>query len=98
MKIPIAIFLTLAMPAISGVGFSTASAAEKIYYAGQTPVAGPNVSEKFLKQAREYREKGRYELARQAYAQALSTCRSSEEVAAIKHEMGGVELLLRTLR
>ena len=98
MKIPVAIFLTLAMLAMNGVAFSSVSAAEKIYDAGQRPVAGPNVSEKFLKQAREYREKERYELARQAYAQALSTCRSSEEVAVIKHEMGGVELLLRTLR
>lgn len=59
---------------------------------------GPNISAKYLKQAREYRDQGRYELARQSYAQALSSCRSTEELAVIEKEMGGIELLLRTMR
>lgn len=59
---------------------------------------GPNISAHYLKQAREYRKQGRYELARQSYAQALSTCQSNEALAVIKHELGGVELLLRTMR
>lgn len=59
---------------------------------------GPDISAKYLKQARLYRDQGRYELARQSYAQALSTCRSAEELAVIEKEMGGIELLLRTMR
>ena len=59
---------------------------------------GPDISAKYLKQARAYRDQGRYELARQSYAQALSTCRSAEELAVIEKEMGGIELLLRTMR
>lgn len=72
-------------------------------YGEQAPSApafklGPDISAQYLKQAREYREQGRYELARQSYAQALSTCQSNEALAVIKHELGGVELLLRTMR
>ncbi len=59
---------------------------------------GPNISAKYLKQARAYRDQGRYELARQSYAQALSTCRSAAELKVIENEMGGIELLLRTMR
>ena len=59
---------------------------------------GPNISAKYLKQARAYRDQGRYELARQSYAQALSTCRSAAELEVIEREMGGIELLLRTMR
>lgn len=72
-------------------------------YGEQAPSAppfrlGPDISARYLKQAREYRAQGRYELARQSYAQALSTCQSNEALAVIKHELGGVELLLRTMR
>ncbi|WP_291301346.1 hypothetical protein [Desulfovibrio sp. MES5] len=59
---------------------------------------GPNISAKYLKQARQYRDQGRYELARQSYTQALSTCRSAEDLAVIEKELGGIELLLRTMR
>ena len=45
-----------------------------------------------------YRKQGRYELARQSYAQALSTCRSNAGLDIIKRELAGVELLLRTMR
>lgn len=61
-------------------------------------IAGPDISSDYLKQARRYREEGRYELARQSYAQALSTCRSEKDLAVIKRELAGVELLLRTMR
>lgn len=59
---------------------------------------GPNISEAYVEQAREYREEGRYELARQSYVLALSTCRSNEDLAIIKRELAGVELLIRTMR
>lgn len=59
---------------------------------------GPDISAQYLKQARAYREQGRLELSRQTYAQALSTAQSNESAAVIKHELGGVELLLRTMR
>ena len=64
------------------------------------PLAGQglNISAKYLKQARLYRDQGRYELARQSYTQALSTCRSAEDLAIIEKELGGIELLLRTMR
>lgn len=76
------------------------------YEAGSTQTArtggsagqGPNISAKYLKQARQYRDQGRYELARQSYTQALSTCRSAEDLAIIEKELGGIELLLRTMR
>ncbi|WP_298033832.1 hypothetical protein [uncultured Desulfovibrio sp.] len=59
---------------------------------------GPDISAAYLKEARKYREQGRYELARQSYAQALSTCRSNAKLDIIKRELAGVELLLRTMR
>ena len=59
---------------------------------------GPDISATYLKEAREYRKQGRYELARQSYAQALSTCRSNANLNIIKRELAGVELLLRTMR
>ena len=59
---------------------------------------GPDISASYLKGARKYREQGRYELARQSYAQALSTCRSNAKLDIIKRELAGVELLLRTMR
>lgn len=59
---------------------------------------GPNISKTYLDAARQYREEGRYELARQSYTQALATCRNNEELEIIKHELAGVELLLRSMR
>ena len=59
---------------------------------------GPDISATYLEEAREYRKQGRYELARQSYAQALSTCRSNASLDIIKRELAGVELLLRTMR
>jgi hypothetical protein len=72
-------------------------------YADQTQnspsvYGGPDISARYLKMARNYREDGRYELARQAYLQALSTSRSNEDTAIIRHELGAIELLLRTMR
>ncbi|MBQ3060542.1 MAG: hypothetical protein IJD16_09585 [Desulfovibrio sp.] len=58
----------------------------------------PQISEDYLAQARGYREAGRYELARQSYALALSTCQSPAEMEVIKRELDGVELILRSLR
>ena len=52
----------------------------------------------YLAQAREFREAGRYELARQRYLQALSICADEQTVYIIKRELSGVELLLRTMR
>lgn len=59
---------------------------------------GPDISVDYLKQARAFRDDGRYELARQAYAQALSTCRNYGNLEIIKRELAGVELLIRTMR
>lgn len=59
---------------------------------------GPDISETYLEEARQYREQGRYELARQSYVQALSTCRNSAVLEVIQRELAGVELLLRTMR
>ena len=52
----------------------------------------------YLGQARQFREQGRYELARQRYLQALSICADEKTVEIIKRELNGVELLLRTMR
>lgn len=59
---------------------------------------GPDISVDYLAQARAFRDDGRYELARQAYAQALSTCRNYGNLEIIKRELAGVELLIRTMR
>lgn len=59
---------------------------------------GPDLGVQFINLARIYREQGRYELARQAYAQAISTCQNSANLEIIKREMSGVELLIRTMR
>ena len=59
---------------------------------------GEDISLYYLDQARVWRDSGRYELARQAYAQALSTCRNTANMEIIKQELEGVELLIRTMR
>lgn len=60
--------------------------------------SGPDISASYLKQARLYREQGRFELSRQSYVQALSTCRSNSSLEIIKRELAGIELLIRTMR
>lgn len=65
---------------------------------GATASRGADVSLDYLRQAREYRDQGRYELSRQAYAQAISTCRNAANLEIIKREMAGIELLIRTMR
>ncbi len=72
---------------------------------GGTPIQGepsvtrgPDISAQYLHQARLYREDGRYELSRQSYVQALSTCRNNANLEIIRRELAGVELLIRTMR
>lgn len=60
--------------------------------------SGIDLSVDYIKQARKYRDDGRYELARQSYAQAISTCRNSGNLEVIRRELAGVELLIRTMR
>lgn len=64
------------------------------------PTVGPgmNISDAYLLQARQYRNDGRYELSRQSYVQALSTCRNNANLEIIRRELAGVELLIRTMR
>ena len=52
----------------------------------------------YLEQARQFRELGRFELARQRYLQALSICADDQTLSVIKRELNGIELLLRTMR
>ena len=52
----------------------------------------------YLGQARQFREQGRFELARQRYLQALSICSDDQTLYIIKRELNGVELLLRSMR
>lgn len=59
---------------------------------------GGDISEAYLRQARVYRAEGRYELARQSYAQALSTCKNNDNLYVIRRELAGLELLIRTMR
>ena len=59
---------------------------------------GPNISWDYVEQAREYRDEGRFELARQSYTLALSTCRNDADLAIIKRELASVELEIRTMR
>lgn len=72
---------------------------------GGTPIQGDptvgrgaDVSVDYLLQARKYRDEGRYELARQSYAQAISVCRNTANLEIIRRELAGVELLIRTMR
>lgn len=60
--------------------------------------AGPDISIEYLEQARKYRSEGRYELARESYALALSTSRNNANLGIIEHELAGTELLIRTMR
>lgn len=57
-----------------------------------------NLESRYLREARKYRAEGRYELARQSYVQALSVCNSERRLDIIRHELDGIELLLRTMR
>lgn len=63
-----------------------------------TITRGGDISVAYLMQARKFRDEGRYELSRQAYAQAISTCRNNSNLEIIKRELAGVELLIRTMR
>ena len=56
------------------------------------------LSRQYLKEARAFRQQGRYELARQSYVQALSVCHDRKEYETIKQELNGIEMLLRTMR
>ncbi len=67
-------------------------------YERPTVRSGADISVQYLNLARMYREQGRYELARQAYAQAISTCRNYGNLEIIKREMAGGLLLIRTMR
>lgn len=58
----------------------------------------PDISNTYLKSARTFRKEGRYELARQAYAQALSTAHSTTDMEIIRKELNSITLLLRTMR
>lgn len=58
----------------------------------------PDISNEYLKSARTFRKEGRYELARQAYAQALSTAHSTVDMEIIRKELNSTTLLLRTMR
>lgn len=66
--------------------------------ASPTVGPGPDISIQYLQEARLYRAEGRYDLARQSYAQALSTCRNNANLETIKRELAGTELLIRTMR
>lgn len=57
-----------------------------------------SLSRTYLKQARSYRAAGRYELARQSYAQALAVCADTKSLDVIRRELAGVELLIRNMR
>lgn len=48
--------------------------------------------------ARKYKNQMRYELARQHYLLALSTCRSDQTVQRIQRELQIVELQIRSMR
>lgn len=72
---------------------------------GGTPIQGDptvgrgiDVSVDYILLARKYRNEGRYELARQSYAQALSVCNNSANLEVIRRELAGIELLIRTMR
>ena len=63
-----------------------------------SPSSTNSYSLAYLKEAREFRSAGRYELARQRYLQALSICNDDRTIHILKRELDGVELLLRTMR
>lgn len=86
------IVLIILTAALTAAGCSSRRGAEP------TAGPGPNISLEYLQQARHYRAEGRYELAREAYAQALSTCRNNANLAIIERELAGTELLIRTMR
>lgn len=60
---------------------------------GDAPVA-----EVYWKKARTYRDEGRFELARQQYLLALSSCHTEEAKTRVQRELQSVELLIRTMR
>lgn len=90
------------LPVFLGLCLSCPVSAEPV---GGTPVPptptvgrGVDISVDYLLEARKFRDAGRYELARQSYAQAISTCRNEANLEIIKRELAGVELLIRTMR
>lgn len=95
-------FLSIALAVFLYASLFGTSMAEPI---GGTPIPprptinrGADISVDYLMQARKFRDEGRYELSRQSYAQAISTCRNNSNLEIIKRELAGVELLIRTMR
>lgn len=91
------IFILALILALPGTGIARPIGGGPIY-GNPTVTRGPNISDAYLQQARNYRAAGRYELARQSYAQALSTCRNNANLEIIRRELAGIELLIRTMR
>lgn len=60
---------------------------------GDAPVA-----DAYWKKALTYRDEGRFELARQQYLLALSSCHTEEAKTRVQRELQSVELLIRTMR
>ncbi len=89
--------ICLACAALNLVQGTMASAAipEQLVCASQQT---KSLEMRYLKEARQYRAEGRYELARQSYVQALSICSDENRLKIIRQELDGLELLQRTLR
>lgn len=60
--------------------------------------ADDRLSQSYLAQAIAFKNNGRYELARQSCAQALTTCKNPANLEIIKRELEEIELLIRALR
>lgn len=60
--------------------------------------ADDRLSQAYLAQALAFKRDGRYELARQSCAQALTTCKNPVNLETIKRELDEIELLIRSLR
>lgn len=62
------------------------------------PQLEDKASQAYLAQARAFKNDGRYELARQSCAFALSTCKNMANLEIIKRELDEIELLIRSMR
>ena len=83
-------------PAYDGTASSGTQQAQMNTHSRQR--SDKSIMNKYLSRARQFRNEGRYELARQSYVQALSVCTDEETLLTIRNELNGIELLLRTMR
>ncbi len=78
--------------------YASAGSAVSSFKNSDKALGDSSIADAYWKKARTYRDEGRFELARQQYLLALSSCYTEEAKIRVQRELQSVELLIRTMR